>query len=164
MSNLLSPKPSSSNEGLLVGSVVIPAYNEGSNIVRLLERLTCAGAENRLEILVVCNGCSDNTYELAKAFSDKAKIENLSRASKTNALNHGDQLATVFPRAYLDADIEIDGDSLCDFLEQFSKSSALAGGLNIRFDQEKSPLIVRCFYRVWQELPCLLYTSPSPRD
>lgn len=55
---------------------------------------------------MVCNGCKDQTAQLARSFSE-VKVEVLERAGKAAALNHGDRMARYFPRFYVDADIEV---------------------------------------------------------
>ena len=47
--------------------VIIPAYNEELNIVKTLERIP-TNISNKIEIVVVDDGSSDNTYELASHF------------------------------------------------------------------------------------------------
>ena len=56
---------------------------------------------------MVCNGCTDNTSTMARRFSPAVEVIESSVASKTNALNIGDQTSHGFPRIYVDADITI---------------------------------------------------------
>ncbi len=144
-----------------VGSIVIPAYNEGKNILPLLEALTSDGTSEKLEIAVICNGCKDDTFELASRFSDYVRVENLTEASKIAALNKGDSVTTAFPRIYLDADIVLTGADLITFVNEFKNSELLVGGVKIRFDVTDRPWMVRCFYKIWHKLPYMSANNKS---
>lgn len=135
-------------------SIVIPAHNEASVIERCLHSLLADGelAARQVEIIVVCNGCSDNTAELAAAI-DGVRAESISKASKIAALNHGDSVASGFPRIYLDADIEATGKDLLKTLEAFEEPGVLAAAPSLNIDTSGSSLAVKAFYAVWLKLP-----------
>ena len=82
-------------------SVVIPAHDEE----RVLPRLLASLADPRLEVIVVANGCRDATADIARTAG--VRVVELAEGSKVAALDAGDEAATLFPRAYLDADIQI---------------------------------------------------------
>ena len=83
-------------------SVIIPAHNEDTVIGRLLQGLTRAETEaqraDSLDIVVVCNGCSDRTAEIARAFGEPVHVIETEVASKSHALRLGDEAARSFPR------------------------------------------------------------------
>ena len=54
------------NEDML--SIIVPAHDEAPVIGRLLGQLVSSAGEGRLDILVVANGCTDNTAEIAASF------------------------------------------------------------------------------------------------
>ena len=86
-------------------SIVVPAHNESSVIARTLRNMTDGAAPGELEIIVVCNGCTDNTAALARNFAPAVQVIETDMASKARALNLGDRAASSFPRIYVDADI-----------------------------------------------------------
>ena len=88
------------------GSVIIPAHNEAAVIARTLAPLAPLAATGQLEVIVACNGCSDNTAGIAGQFEGVTVLE-LEQPSKTAALNAGDAAASHWPRLYLDADVQI---------------------------------------------------------
>jgi len=135
-------------------SVIVPAHNEEAVIHRCLSALKTAEINSQqLELIVVCNGCSDKTAEIASGFPLVRVIET-DIASKVNALNLGDQAAKGFPRVYLDADVVLD---LADMLETISvlesNASLLAVAPAPNFDLSRANFWVKCFYRIWLKLP-----------
>ncbi len=94
-----------------VGSVLIPAHNEAAVIVRCLDALFDGVEPGRLEVVVACNGCTDDTARLARSAGHAVSVVELPQASKAGALRAGEQMLTVFPRLYLDADIVLRGPS-----------------------------------------------------
>ena len=57
----------SNNNGFL-GSVIVPVCNEEKKLPQLLGILT---ADDRFEIIVVCNGCQDHSVAIANAMERK---------------------------------------------------------------------------------------------
>lgn len=88
------------------GSVVVPAHNEAAVLPRLLDQLALAAAAGTLEVVVIPNGCTDDTAVVARRYPG-VTVSELTTGSKIAALNHGDELATTFPRAYVDADVDL---------------------------------------------------------
>lgn len=108
-------------QGKYEGSVVIPAHNEERVIRRCLEALTNGTGKPSLafplEIVVVCNGCTDQTAAVARQFPQVTVIE-IPEPSKVAALNTGDEVATALPRIYLDADSELSNASARSLLRK----------------------------------------------
>ncbi|MBS0359994.1 MAG: glycosyltransferase family 2 protein [Proteobacteria bacterium] len=135
-------------------SVIIPAYNEAAVIGRCLETLLRDPASRALDIVVVCNGCTDNSADVARSFGDAVRVIETSTPSKSNALNLGDEAAKSFPRVYLDADIAIDGSSILKLAEAVGEGRALAAAPRpINLFLPGTAWSVRAFYRFWMALP-----------
>ena len=103
-------------EGQAPVHVIIPASNEAGYIGRCLDAL-CAqdAAAGQLEVVVVANGCSDDTAAIARTrggrFADRGwrlRVIERSKGGKIGALNAGDAAATDGVRIYLDADVVCD--------------------------------------------------------
>src|SRR5688500_16931815 len=92
-----------------LGSVVIPAHDESAGIRRCLDALFAGVAPGELDVVVVCNGCGDDTAAVARSSGHPVRVIELEAASKPAALRTGDELALALPRIYLDADVVLHG-------------------------------------------------------
>lgn len=128
------------------GTVIIPAHNEAATIGRTLTSLGPAAETAELHVIVVCNGCTDDTAVRARAHPGVQVIE-IAEASKTAALNEGDRAATTWPRLYLDADIECPSNTALAVLEQLSDGATLAASPAARYDTVGATRLVRRYYR-----------------
>ncbi len=152
-------------------SVVVPAHNEQAVIGRCLRSLTDGAEPGELDIVVVCNGCTDATAEEARAAAPEATVLELEQASKVAALNAGDDAARHFPRFYVDADVELPIASLRRVAGVLDEGAATAGrpgagtaqegergtvlcaAPRAAFVLEGRPWAVRAFYDVWKDIP-----------
>jgi glycosyltransferase involved in cell wall biosynthesis len=134
------------------GAVIIPAHNEASVIERTLGRLAPLAAGGQVEVIVACNGCTDDTAELAARF-EGVRVLQVSEASKVAALNAADAAASRWPRLYLDADIEIDPRALRKVFDKLGHGDVLAARPAFRYDTEGATLLVRSFYRARNRMP-----------
>ena len=134
-------------------SVVVPAHDEAAVLRRLLRNLTVdVGVDDRqVEIVVASNGSTDGTAAVARSFPGVVVIE-IDQASKRMALEAGDAVARHAVRAYVDADVVITRADLLLLVD------ALRGGWFAtaparRLELDRSSLLVRWYYDVWQRLP-----------
>lgn len=140
-------------------SVVVPAHNEGRVIARLLGRLVPAApagdlaGPGGLDIIVVANGCTDDTAEVAGSFGPPVRVLSIPVASKRDALLAGDQAARDFPRIYVDADVELGAPDIQALGAALSRPGALACGPGRDLDLAGRPWLVRWYYAVWERLP-----------
>lgn len=138
----------------LLGSVIIPAHDEASVIARVLRPLAGLAAAQRLQVVVVCNGCRDDTAVIARRFPGVDVIE-AREASKAAALNAGDAVATAWPRLYLDADIELTPATVLAVLGSLGDGAALAARPASVYDTAGAGAIVRSYYRARSRVPSL---------
>lgn len=132
-------------------SVVIPAHNEEAVIGRLLRRLVDTDVDERLDIVVVANGCTDRTVEVATEVSNRVHVIAIDQASKPAALNAGDFYATTFPRAYVDADVMVTADALLQVADSLSEQGPLVGAPRLEVDAHGCHRSVRGYFRIWEE-------------
>ncbi len=134
-------------------SVVVPAHNEARVIGRLLGRLVPEEHPGELDVIVVANGCTDDTAEVAGSFGPPVRVLSIPVASKREALLAGDQAARGFPRIYVDADVELGADDIRALGAALGRPGALAGGPERVLDLAGRPWPVRWYYDVWGRLP-----------
>ena len=107
------PKSLSEKEKI---TILVPAFNEEETIADTIESiLRLEYPKNLLEIIVVNDGSSDRTGEIAKRYSDKGSIrliENRVNQGKSSSLNIGIHEARGELIATIDADTVIEGDTL----------------------------------------------------
>jgi glycosyl transferase family 2 len=135
-----------------LGSVVIPAHDEAGVIGRTLAGLTTGVAPGALDIVVVCNGCADDTSSIARAVPG-VRVMEIPEPSKALAVAAGNRSTGVFPRVHLDADVEITGTDVLSLVAALRDRGVLAAGPRRQVALEHSSWPVRAYYRVWNELP-----------
>ncbi|WP_191876223.1 glycosyltransferase [Streptomyces filipinensis] len=138
-------------------SIVIPAHNEARVIGRLLDALLADPSETETDIVVVCNGCTDDTARIAAARGPRVRVVEIPVPSKHVALRTGDDHARGFPRLYVDADVVITGADVRALTEPLRDD---ASGVLATAPARQIPLTacawrVRAYYRVWQRLPAV---------
>ena len=136
-----------------LGSVIIPAHNESAVIERTLAALLKSVGDRNVEMIVVANGCTDDTAERARQYSEKVTVLETEVGSKIVALNLGDEHATAFPRLYLDADIEVSETLIPEMFEALAGDDVRAAWPASKYETSESSMIVSAFYYVWTRLP-----------
>jgi glycosyltransferase involved in cell wall biosynthesis len=134
-------------------TVVIPAHNESRVIGRLLEHLVHEASHGDLEIIVVANGCTDDTAAVAATYAPSIRVIDIPVPSKRAALQAGDEAAQGFPRIYLDADVELDAEAIKRLGQALDQPGVLAAGPERELDTALSAWPVRWYYDVWRLLP-----------
>ncbi|WP_367319233.1 glycosyltransferase family 2 protein [Streptomyces sp. HUAS ZL42] len=138
-------------------SIVIPAHNEERVLGRLLDSLLADASDDETDIVVVCNGCTDDTAKVAAARGPRVRVVEIPVPSKHAALRAGDDHARGFPRVYVDADVVITGADVRALTESLDDDSS---GILATAPERRIPLAacawrVRAYYQVWQRLPAV---------
>lgn len=98
-------------------SVLIPAYNE-ENVIRKTLRTVLKSDYKNFEVILVDDGSTDKTSEIAKKFN--IKIINGKHKGKSEALNLGMKFAKFNFIVTLDADTLVDRNFLKEIIKPFS--------------------------------------------
>jgi glycosyltransferase involved in cell wall biosynthesis len=132
--------------------VIVPAYNEAAVIKRTLAPLSRAAVDGFIELVVVCNGCTDDTAYVARNVPGVRVVE-LDHGSKPAALNAGDDAATLWPRLYLDADIQISAAAVLAILDRLAQGDVLVARPDSRYDSGGASALARSYYRARRRIP-----------
>ncbi|SEM93492.1 WecB/TagA/CpsF family glycosyltransferase [Cryobacterium luteum] len=149
---LIALSPLDIDTGSPCGTIIIPAHNEADVIERTLGSIAHLAAEGLVEVIVVCNGCTDSTAAQARRFAG-VTVQEIDTASKPRAMNVGDELAHAWPRLYLDADIEIAPAAVLEVFKALRSGSILAARPAFTYDTTGASLPVRSYYRARRRIP-----------
>lgn len=155
-------------------SIIVPANNEAAVMGRLLdsllgsEPLPPAGhASCDVQIIIVANGCRDDTAELARSFQARAAARDWLLAvletpvgDKLNALNIGDEHAIHGSRVYLDADVVVSPGLLPALTRALDRPDAVYVCGSLVISEARSP-ITRRYARFWRRLPFVSDGAPG---
>jgi hypothetical protein len=147
----VSTAPTSEPPPGFVASVVIPAHDEERGIARSLAALL--DGSGPFDVVVVCNGCTDRTAEVARRFEPQVRVLEIAEASKAAAVRTGNTATAVFPRLHLDADVVVTGADLLRLLEPLDRPGMLATAPRRVVPRDGCSPVVRWYYDVWEQLP-----------
>lgn len=138
-------------------SIIIAAHNEAAVIGRCLDSLLRGSEPGEFQIIVVANGCKDDTAVIA-ARRAGVTVLRLAEGNKSLALNEGDSVATRFPRIYLDADICVTSSQVRAIsgmlLEPIDNENETLAAVPARsLDLAGRPVLVRGYYAISSRLP-----------
>jgi glycosyltransferase involved in cell wall biosynthesis len=138
-------------------TVIVPAHDEAAVLGRLLGALTGPANDDAadpcdLDIVVVANGCTDETAVVAAAVPG-VRVVQTPVAGKTLALRLGDEVARGFPRVYIDADVEISRTGVLALAAALHEPGVLVAAPRRVLARAGVPLLVRWYYDVWERLP-----------
>ena len=147
-------------------SVIIPACNEAGYIEACLHSLL-ASEPAQFEVLVVANGCTDDTADRARrlipAFAARGvelRVLELPALGKPGALNAGDAAVRHGARLYLDADVTL-SPALLPLLARALAGAApryASGEPEVR---RARSAISRAYARFWVRLPFVAQDVPG---
>ena len=134
-------------------SIIVPAHNEETVIGDCLRAMLDGAQPGELQIVVVCNGCTDETASIARRFGAAVTVIETEIPSKTAALNLGDESASGFPRFYVDADIQLPLESIRAVADVLRAGRALAAAPRLEVDLSDRRWPIRAFYEIWLRTP-----------
>ena len=113
----------------LMYSIIIPAKNEEASIARCINSLLAQTVgRGALEIILVDNGSSDRTAEIAASLG--ARVESMPQGKIAALRNRGAALAQGEVLAFIDADMEMPANFLAYFAQLRQSQSCDVLGLN----------------------------------
>lgn len=134
----------------MIASIVIPAHNEREVIGRGLDRLLDTAEPGEFDVIVVANACTDDTAQRARR--PGVRVLDTETPGKANAIRLGDKECAAFPRIYLDADVELDTDSVRALVDALSTPGVLAAAPMPEWDLTGSSRLATRVHRVHEQL------------
>jgi glycosyltransferase involved in cell wall biosynthesis len=134
-------------------SIIIPAHNEGSVIQTTLRSILANELDRPLQIIVVANGCTDDTAHQARQVQGPIEVIESPIGNKAHALNLGDRAARHFPRAYLDADIQLSENALQMVADAFEDPACRIAAPTPRHQYNGWNPLLAGYYQLWRSLP-----------
>lgn len=148
--------------------MIIPASNEADYIGPCLAAvLASAVVPGGAEVIVVANGCCDDTAARARGFARQAEaagwgftVIERAQGGKIGALNAGDAAAQGNMRAYLDADVVVSADLMAQIVTSLAGTDARYASGRAVIPRAKSA-VTRAYARFWQTLPFAQSDAPG---
>lgn len=148
-------------------AVVIPANNEETWIARCLRAVLASHGPDHAQVIVVANGCTDNTADVARGLTrDFAArgwalvVLELMQGSKIAALNAGDGWVTAPVTAYLDADVGVGPDVLGQLAGALRGDAPAYGSGTLHIPTPQSA-ISRAYLRIYEQVPFITTGVPG---
>lgn len=149
-------------------SIIVPAHDEAACIDACLSALLLSDrVPVPAEIVVVANGCRDDTAARARAHAVTAaargwrlQVIETPQGDKMNALNLGDRAARHGNRIYLDADVVVDPGLLPELTELLATDAPRLASGRPRVAPARSAF-TRAYARFWTRLPFFALAVPG---
>ncbi|KEJ89262.1 glycosyltransferase family 2 protein [Sulfitobacter donghicola] len=149
-------------------SILIPAHNEVGYIEPCLEALLASDETGAaVEVIVMANGCSDATVQVAQTYQDAfarkgwlLTVLDIPEGGKMGALNAGDAAARYGARIYVDADVVVTPPLIAQLAEVLDTDAPrYAGGDPIV--AASGSWFTRVYARFWASLPFCTHGVPG---
>ncbi|WP_424439191.1 glycosyltransferase family 2 protein [Planktotalea sp.] len=151
-------------------SLILPANNEAAHIQECLNAIMASepfGDNAAVQIIVVPNGCSDDTANLARGFEPQATkrgwrldVIELEQGSKLAALNAGEAIAKAPALAYLDADVVVSPKLLAETVAALHNTSPRYASGTVCISRSKS-WITRAYATFYLQTPFMKQIAPG---
>ncbi|MDJ0820363.1 MAG: glycosyltransferase [Paracoccaceae bacterium] len=148
-------------------SVILPASNEAALIGGCLQALCASVWEGVAEVIVVANGCVDDTADVARgwagAFAARGwDLQVIERAegNKLAALNAGDAAASAGIRVYLDADVTVSPGLLGQLHEALATETPRYASGQVQIAPPQS-WASRAYARIYAQVPFMRQGVPG---
>ncbi len=148
-------------------AVIIPASNEEALIGRCLLALADQdGVPMPVEVIVVANGCRDNTVAAAEAAGEAIvargwgfRVLDLPQGGKLGALNAGDAATGAGIRVYLDADVTLSRGVCAGIAAVLARPEAAYASGRLRITAKGA--VSRAYGRLWARVPFMAQGVPG---
>jgi glycosyltransferase involved in cell wall biosynthesis len=128
-------KSSTSSKPEILVSVVVPIHNIEDKLDNLLKWLPCA-IELGFEVILVCNGCLDNSFKLLETFlnstsSENTKLLEIKEVGPGQARNTGLKMSSGKYTVFWDADDLGDPSNLLEAIKESRTADVVIGRYSV---------------------------------
>lgn len=119
-------------------TVIVPVFNEEKTLAKTIESLLQLNyPADKLQIIVVDDGSTDHTWEIAESFSAHPQVRAFHKANggKHTAMNLGLEYAQTELVGCLDADSFVDPQALIEIVKQFYNPAVMAVTPSVRVNE-----------------------------
>ena len=148
-------------------NIIIPASNEAALIGVCLRAILASENAPILRVIVVANGCTDDTADVARTFTDDfenhgwtLEIIEVERGHKPGALNAGDAACGPGIRMYLDADVVINPALIRDISNILTAKTPLYASGSVKIPQPRH-FVSRAYARIYAQVPFMTTGVPG---
>ncbi|WP_425039934.1 glycosyltransferase family 2 protein [Primorskyibacter sp. S187A] len=148
-------------------SIIIPAHNEAATLPGCLSALYASVGLEHAQVIVVANGCSDETTlrarERAQVFEARGwwlDIIELKEGDKLAALDAADAIVQAPVRAYLDADVVVDPAVMGQLARVLNRAEPAYASGKLRIAAADTA-ISRAYARIYARVPFLTHGVPG---
>ena len=139
-------------------TIVVPAHNEEAVIERSLRTLCNQITTCVLDIMVVCNGCSDRTVDIVRshaAADPRIRLVEIAQGSKPAAIRAAFEAVSASAAfvAVVDADVVLSTDAIEGLATALEGPLPLIAAPQIDVDLTGCSRAVRRYYAVWLSQP-----------
>lgn len=149
-------------------SVLIPAHNEVSYLPACLDALLASDTQACIEVIVIANGCTDNTAQIAKDYAAQAEVKgwgwtvlDLAQGGKLNAWNAGEERAQGETLIYLDADVLVSPSLIGQIAEALDTYAPRYASGRPNVTVSGGDALTRHYTRFWLTTPFMVHGVPG---
>jgi glycosyltransferase involved in cell wall biosynthesis len=136
--------------------IIIPAHNEADTIAATLRQLDPIGRDPAAgQLIIACNGCTDDTAAIARSAAPAATVLTLDRRGKCAAINQALEQAAPGTVIVVDADVLVSTACLAALTAAVASGGVMAASPGVQFDLGQTSWPVRAYVRVFARHPYL---------
>ena len=149
-------------------SVLIPAHNEAAYLPACLDALLASDPVDEVEVIVIANGCTDDTADIARGFDTQADargwtllVLDLAQGGKLGAWNAGEAAASGAALIYLDADVLVSPQVVVQIAHALDTDLPryASGRANVTLSGRDA--LTNLYTRFWHTTPFMVHGVPG---
>ena len=150
-------------------SILIPAHNEADYLPACLNALLASeDSTSDIEVIVIANGCTDNTVQIAQGFDASTRARgwrleglDLVEGNKLTAWNAGESAANGDVLIYLDADVQVSSPLIGQIVGVLRTSDAAYASGVPKVTTTGQDSLIDLYTRFWTTTPFMVQGVPG---